>query len=306
MRDRIEYPGSPIRAVGLSPLFADACDKSVNIWFTCVLDRLTGEKLRMTQLHRLPRRRSPNAAIRRFVGSNAHRKLAEDEYRDRVKHIYDGPKGAILSLASLMSLHEPLLGRMIRRRRFDVTRFRRILDIGSGAGQILGHLLKTASPDATLVASDLSHQMLRRARNRVKSDRPNYMAADMTRLPFADETFDCITCGWVIEHLSDPRPALHEFRRVLAPGGSVLLLVTEDTYAGALTSRTWKCRTFSRAEFQEACIESGLPWNGELFFTPIHRIFRMGGILVEAQKPDERCELAPTPGTLRPETALGR
>src|SRR5690606_40103053 len=127
--------------------------------------------------------------------------------------------------------------------------------------------------------------MLRRARNRVKSNRPEYVAADMTRLPFAGESFDCITCGWVIEHLSDPRPALKEFQRVLAPGGSVLFLVTEDTYAGALTSRTWKCRTFNRLEFQAACIESGLPWNAELCFTPIHRLFSVGGTRGVAQKP---------------------
>lgn len=246
----------------------------------------------LAQRLRAPRQRSdPKTVLRRFVESNAYRKLAEDEYRDHVKDIYDGPKGAMLSLASLVSLHEPLVGRMIRRRRFDVTKFQSILDIGSGAGQILGHLLKRANPQARLVASDLSHQMLRRARNRVKSDRPSYVAADMTRLPFADEAFDCITCGWVIEHLSDPRPALAEFRRVLAPGGSVLLLVTEDTYAGALTSRTWQCRTFSRKEFEAACLESGLPWNAELFFTPIHRIFKMGGILVEAQKPATTIDL---------------
>lgn len=242
--------------------------------------------LRMTQLQPSPKRRpTPKAVIRRIVESDAYRKLNEGDYRDHVKDVYDGPKGAMLSLASLVSLHEPLVGRMIRRRRFDVTKFKSILDIGSGAGQILGHLLKTAHPDARIVASDLSHQMLRRARARIKNDRPEYVAADMTNLPFADESFDCITCGWVIEHLSDPRPALHEFRRVLAPGGSVLLLVTEDTYAGALTSRTWQCRTFSRKEFEAACLESGLPWNAELYFTPIHRIFKMGGILVEAQKP---------------------
>lgn len=242
----------------------------------------------MAKLQPGPRRRpAPHAVLRRIVESDAYRKLDEVEYRDHVKDVYDGPKGAMLSLASLMSLHEPLLGRMIRRRRFDITGARRILDIGSGAGQILGHLLKAADPQTEIIATDLSHQMLRRARNRIKSDRPEYVAADMTNLPFADETFDCITCGWVVEHLSDPRPALHEFRRVLAPGGSVLLLVTEDTYAGALTSRTWKCRTFNRREFEAACLESGLPWSCELFFTPIHRIFRMGGILVEAQKPAE-------------------
>jgi ubiquinone/menaquinone biosynthesis C-methylase UbiE len=107
----------------------------------------------------------------------------------------------------------------------------------------------------------------------------------MTRLPFADGSFDCVTCGWVIEHLPDPRPGLAEMGRVLKPGGSLLLLATEDTYSGMLTSHTWKCRTYNRQELRQACAEAGLPWHAQLWFSPIHRFFRLGGILVEAQKP---------------------
>jgi ubiquinone/menaquinone biosynthesis C-methylase UbiE len=129
--------------------------------------------------------------------------------------------------------------------------------------------------------------MLRRARRRVKSARPTYVAADMTRLPFPEGTFDCVTCGYVIEHLPDPRPGLEEIGRVLKPGGSLLLLATEDTYSGAVVSRTWKCRTYNRDELRQSCEQSGLPWHDELWFTPVHRFFRMGGILVEAQKPAE-------------------
>jgi ubiquinone/menaquinone biosynthesis C-methylase UbiE len=214
------------------------------------------------------------------------RRLSERQYRSHIRHFYDGPAGAVLAMSSLLSLHEPLVGRMLRRGRFDVTRFRSILDVGSGAGQILGHLLRFAPQQTQIVACDLSQKMLGRARQRVKSSRPFFVAADMTRLPFADDSFDCVTCGWVIEHLSDPRPGLAEMGRVLRPGGSLLLLATEDTYYGLLTSHTWKCRTYNRQELRQACAESGLPWHEQLWFSPIHRFFRMGGILVEAQKPE--------------------
>jgi len=135
------------------------------------------------------------------------------------------------------------------------------------------------------VAFDLSHQMLRRARTRLGSDRPSYVTGDLTQLPFADTSFDCITCGWVIEHLPDPRPGLRELSRVLQPGGRLLLLATEDTLPGMVVSRTWKCRTYNRRELRSACDEVGLPWRSQLWFTPIHRFFKMGGILVEAHKP---------------------
>ena len=143
------------------------------------------------------------------------------QYRNSVRKLYDGPAGAALALASLVSLHEPLIGRLLRNGGFRINERKSFLDVGSGAGQIMGHLLRMSSPDARLVSFDLSHPMLKRAEQRLKSDRPISVAGDLMRLPFADESFDFITCGWVIEHLPDPVPGLKEISRVLRPGGSV-------------------------------------------------------------------------------------
>ena len=49
-------------------------------------------------------------------------------------------------------------------------------------------------------------------------------------------------------------------------------------------SRTWRCRTYNRSELERASDEAGLPWKAQLWFTPVHRFFKMGGILVEAIK----------------------
>jgi ubiquinone/menaquinone biosynthesis C-methylase UbiE len=225
------------------------------------------------------------ARLKRLTEFQGIRRLSLQQYRSHVKDLYDGPRGAMLALASMVSLHEPLVGRILRTRQFDVSRFRDILDVGSGAGQILGHLLKVAEPGTNLTAFDLSHQMLRRARMRLRSGRPNYIAGDLTQIPFANESFDCVTCGWVLEHLPDPRPGLREVARVLKPGGSLLLLATENTFSGSLTSHTWKCRTYSRHELRSACDESGLPWHSQLWLTPLHKVLKLGGILVEAKKP---------------------
>ena len=241
----------------------------------------------MTQQHRTrsPQRAKLKSRVRQLVEFKGIRQLSRQKYTEHIRDLYDGPAGSVLALASLISLHEPLVGRMLRKGRFDVTRFKRILDIGSGAGQILGHLLRATDSDTQIVACDLSHQMLKRARNRIKSERPDYIVGDMTSLPFPSESFDCVTCGWVIEHLSDPRPGLKEFQRVLVPNGRVFLLATEDTVSGFLTSHTWRCRTYNRQELQEACEEMGLPWHEQLWLSRVHRFFKLGGILVEAQKP---------------------
>ena len=122
----------------------------------------------------------------------------------------------------------------------------------------------------------------------MKSRRPDFISGDLERLPFRDGAFDCITCGYVLEHLPDPRPGLEEFQRVLSPGGSILLLATEDTLYGTMNSRTWKCRTYNRRELEDTCREVGLPWKEELWFSRFHRFLRLGGILAEATKPIDK------------------
>ncbi len=232
-------------------------------------------------------------AKRKFAGFPAMKTLAPRLYRDRVQSLYDGPRGAGLAIASLVSMHSPLVGRMFRRGQFDVTQAQAILDIGSGAGQIIKHLVRCAPAGAHIVGIDISHQMLKRARKQIPSSRPVLITADMTHLPFPDETFDVITCGYVLEHLQDPMPGLMEFRRVLKPGGRLLMLVTEDTVPGVWTSRTWKCRTHNRKELHDAFVAAGLPWRDQKWMTPMHRFLKLGGIVFEAEKRD--LAVAPVP-----------
>ena len=150
-----------------------------------------------------------------------------------MKSVYGGPKGALLTVASTLSLHIPMGERLFRKRKFDLRGVRSALDVGSGAGQLAKHLLKYGDPGIKVACTDLSQPMLRRARTRLKSEVPEFVAADLACLPFADGSFDCVTCGYVLEHLPDPEPGLSEMARVLQPGGRMLLLVTEDSFSGA-------------------------------------------------------------------------
>jgi ubiquinone/menaquinone biosynthesis C-methylase UbiE len=223
-------------------------------------------------------------ALHRLIENDLIRRVSYDEYRDKVQRVYGGPKGAFLAACSMISLHIPLGERIFRQRKFDLRGARAILDIGSGAGQLAGHALKYADPQATLTCTDLSRRMLRRARHRLKSPRPRFVTADLSQLPFADESFDCITCGYVLEHLPSAEPGLAEMSRVLVPGGRIFLLTTEDSFSGAWTSRLWCCRTYNRAELMRICEQLGLEWKEELWFTKMHKAIRAGGICVELVK----------------------
>lgn len=253
-------------------------------------------------LHRL--RSWKRSIMHRLVEAKLIHKINHDQYRKKVIQIYSGHQGALLVRSSRLSGHSRYGDRLFRRRQFDLRGVNNILDIGSGAGQVLSHLIKYSSHSARITGIDISRTMLERAKSRLGSNRPRLVVGDFARLPFADCAFDCITCCYVLEHLPDARQGLEEVARVLAPGGRVLLFVTEDNFSGAWTSRFWKCRTHNRDELFDLCEALGLELKKELWFTRLHRLFRAGGICVELiktplslQLDDEEKWAAPTGDT---------
>lgn len=206
------------------------------------------------------------------------------DYRRFIQNQYDGLPGAMTSVTGIVTGHETLAHRLIRPRAFDVRGCKSILDAGCGNGRYSSFLLRWADPDARVTAFDYSQGMLQRARERLRGTRASHVAADLTRLPYKDACFDAIVCGWVLEHLPDPRPGLAELSRVLQPGGKLLLLTTEDTLNGSICSRLFHCRTYNRRELRHVCDEFGLEWHRELWFSRIHALLRLGGIVVELKR----------------------
>lgn len=229
------------------------------------------------------RQRRPKL-LNRLLEHSLIRQVSFERYRRKVRDVYDGPQGAILAACSALSLHAPLGERLFQPSKFDLDGAKHILDVGSGAGQLARHLLKHAGADAAIACVDLSPGMLRRARVRLHSDRLRFFAADITQLPFPDESFDCVTCGYVLEHLPDAALGLRELCRVMQPQARMLLLTTEDNMAGAWTSRMWCCRTYNREALYGICNEAGLKVRQELWFSPVHKSLRAGGICAELVK----------------------
>ncbi|HEY5313074.1 MAG TPA: class I SAM-dependent methyltransferase, partial [Pirellulales bacterium] len=110
--------------------------------------------------------------LQKLVENDLISRVSYEQYRDKVREVYGGPQGAMLATCSMLSLHIPLGERLFRERKFDLHGLGRVLDVGSGAGQIARHVLKYADPTASVTCIDLSVEMLRRARHRLKSTRP--------------------------------------------------------------------------------------------------------------------------------------
>ena len=113
----------------------------------------------------------------------------------------------------------------------------RVLEVGCGTGVFLPALARAVAPDGTVVGVDHAERFLTEARRRVEAagvgERVALEVADALRLPFPDASFDAAHCERVLMHLDDPDAALREVRRVVRPGGRVV--VAEPDSAGVRT-----------------------------------------------------------------------
>jgi len=118
----------------------------------------------------------------------------------------------------VMSLGQSRLWRRAVVQAIDPQPGQRILDIAAGPGSSSVPLRRAG---ADVASADFSLGMLRQGRR--QSPDLHFTAADATRLPFADDSFDVVTMSFGFRNVVDPEAALGEFLRVTAPGGRLLV-----------------------------------------------------------------------------------
>ena len=99
------------------------------------------------------------------------------------------------------------------------------LDVGCGDGRAAGVWVRDRG--ATYVGVDISPEATAQAAAIGLDAR---VIDDASRLPFGDGAFDSVVCLEVLEHLFEPQHALREIRRVLKPGGALILTVPNVAY----------------------------------------------------------------------------
>ncbi len=97
---------------------------------------------------------------------------------------------------------------------------RRLLDVASGTGD-LALEIQDACPDCEVIASDFCAEMLAHAASRGIA---NTVVADALDLPYPDASFDIVTVAFGLRNMADYPAALREMRRVLKPGGRLVVL----------------------------------------------------------------------------------
>jgi demethylmenaquinone methyltransferase/2-methoxy-6-polyprenyl-1,4-benzoquinol methylase len=119
---------------------------------------------------------------------------------------------------------------------------RRVLDLATGTGDLAAAL---ASPGRTVVGADFCVDMLARARR--KEAGRHLSAGDALALPFPDAAFDAVTIAFGVRNFADLGKGLAEMKRVLRPGGLLLILeFSQPTGAAGAAYRVYADRILPR------------------------------------------------------------
>jgi demethylmenaquinone methyltransferase/2-methoxy-6-polyprenyl-1,4-benzoquinol methylase len=104
----------------------------------------------------------------------------------------------------------------------------RALDVAGGTGDLTVGLARQVGREGLVLLSDINAAMLARGRDRLIDaglvGNVQCVQADAERLPFADASFDCVTIGFGLRNVTDKPAAIASMRRVLRPGGRLLIL----------------------------------------------------------------------------------
>ncbi|HYO03383.1 MAG TPA: methyltransferase domain-containing protein [Mycobacterium sp.] len=140
-----------------------------------------------------------------------------------------------------------------------------VLDVACGPGNTTRTLVEEVGPDGLAIGVDSSPTMLAQAvRETTPGSQVGYVRGDAVDLPFADGTFDAISCYGALYLMADPFGSLREMVRVSKPGGRIAVLTTcargpaPVRRAEVAASRLAPLRLFDVDEITDAMRAAGL------------------------------------------------
>ncbi|HEV7508944.1 MAG TPA: class I SAM-dependent methyltransferase [Thermoanaerobaculia bacterium] len=157
---------------------------------------------------------APHPPLTRYYADEAERRKRMRTWFDEAAPDYNWINQAMSFGSGNYYRREALL-------RAGLTSGMSLLDTGSGTGIVAVQGLEIVGPKGSVVGLDPSTGMLREAGRRGVRRRVRAVAET---LPFPNQKFDMLSMGYALRHVPDLRITFQEYRRVLKPGGKVLLL----------------------------------------------------------------------------------
>ena len=163
--------------------------------------------------------------------NTTHFGFEEVAWRDKAKRV----RGVFDSVAPKYDLMNDLMSGGLHRlwKEFTLSQThlrpgQRALDVAGGTGDLARGMHGQVGDRGLVVLSDINGAMLAHGRDRTLDTGVvrgiEYVQTNAEALPFADNSFDCVTIGFGLRNVTDKPAALRAMQRVLKPGGQLLVL----------------------------------------------------------------------------------
>lgn len=152
--------------------------------------------------------------------------VAEKEKAGRVRGVFSSVAQKYDIMNDLMSMGLHRLWKMFTIEISGVRSGDRVLDVAGGTGDLSSAFAKRVGPTGQVWLTDINNAMLTRGRDRLLDEGQLGPVAqcDAEKLPFPSDHFDCVTVAFGLRNMTHKESAIAEMRRVLKPGGRLLVL----------------------------------------------------------------------------------
>jgi ubiquinone/menaquinone biosynthesis C-methylase UbiE len=107
----------------------------------------------------------------------------------------------------------------------------RVLDVATQEGRFARTLMENLRSYTSMVGIDVNENFIERARDSTQAQGVSFLAMDAANMEFEDECFDTVAISASLHHMADVDQVLSEMRRVLKPGGRLIVLeMHRDTW----------------------------------------------------------------------------
>ena len=150
----------------------------------------------------------------------------ESQKATRVRGVFDSVASKYDVMNDLMSVGMHRAWKAYTVLVANVKTGQKVLDIAGGTGDLALAFAPKVGSSGQVVHTDINEAMLHEGRNRLLDAGVNLptLACDAEHLPFADGYFDVVTVAFGLRNMTHKDAALLEMRRVLKPGGKLLVL----------------------------------------------------------------------------------
>jgi demethylmenaquinone methyltransferase / 2-methoxy-6-polyprenyl-1,4-benzoquinol methylase len=157
-----------------------------------------------------------------------YERVAWNDKARRVRGVFDSVAGNYDVMNDLMSGGLHRLWKQFTLSLANLRPGQKALDLAGGTGDLAAGLAKQVGERGLVVLSDINAAMLSHGRDRLINDglvaNTRCVQINAEKIPFPDNTFDCVTIGFGLRNVTDKLAALTSMRRVLKPGGQLLVL----------------------------------------------------------------------------------